>query len=286
MKVAVCGLGRMGAAFAAALAADGHEVSAWNRTPKPESTAATPAEAVRDAEVVVVMVFDGPAADAVLLGPHGVASGACPGALVVNATTLAPHEARRLESGVRAAGLRYLEAPVLGSVPAVRKKALHVLTAGDEDDARAAEPVLLAWSREGSRRHTGPVGTAAGFKLIANLTLGTAMGALHDAVQLGAVLELPRTQVLDVLQMGPLGHVVGRKRERLDQDAYEDADFTVDGLVKDLTLAVSVVEDASAATGVLPMAEAAAGLAKRAAARGDGAGSLDLAVLARTPDLR
>lgn len=100
MKVAVCGLGRMGRAFAEALVADGHEVTGWNRTPRGVPgvpMAATAADAARGAEAVVVTVFDGPAAEAVLLGPGGVLDGvaAAPGTVVVNATTLGPDESGR-----------------------------------------------------------------------------------------------------------------------------------------------------------------------------------------------
>jgi 3-hydroxyisobutyrate dehydrogenase len=277
VKVAVCGLGRMGTAFAEALAADGLELTVWNRTPRDVAgarTAVTAADAARDADAVVVMVFDGPASESVLLGPEGVTAGAAPGTLVINATTLAPAESRHLARGVRAADLRYLEAPVRGSVPAVRTGALRVLTGGQEEDAREAEPVLRAWSHAGTRRHTGPVGSASALKLVANLGLGTAVAALHDAVVLGDGLGLPREDVLDILQEGVFGHLVAGQRDRLSQDAYEGGDFTVAALAKDLALATAAVDEP------LTVAAAAARLTARTAQQD---GSLDVAVLGRTP---
>ena len=277
MKAAVCGLGRMGAVFAAGLAAAGHELVVWNRTPReaPDGArrAATPAEAAWDAEAVVVMVFDGPAAESVLFGPDGVAEGAAPGTLIVNATTLAPEESRELARRAEAAGLRYLEAPVLGSVPAARAGTLRVLLGGARADADAAEPLLQAWSQPEGRRLVGPVGSAASLKLVANLALGTALAGLHDTVALGSRLGLDRADVLDVLQHGVLGPLVTGKRERLADDAYGEADFTVAALSKDLALATALVPDQA-------VTRAVAQLAARTAERDGGA---DGSVLGRTP---
>lgn len=264
MKVTVCGLGRMGTAFAAALVTAGHEVTGWNRTGHGPVQ-----DAVTGAEAVVLAVLDGPAARSVLAG---VAAGAAPGTLVVNASTVGPDESRQLVADAVAAGLRYVEAPVIGSVPAVRAGKLTVLVGGSAPDLAAAEPVLLAWSHAGERRWTGPVGTAAALKLVANLTLGIAAAGLRDALALGDTLGLPREQVLDLLAEGHFGRLVTAKRERLDQDSYEDADFTLAALAKDLRLAL-------AAEPALPVAEAAARTV--AAAVANGGTDQDLAALAR-----
>src|SRR4030095_15195211 len=109
VRVAVLGLGRMGTAMATALAEAGHEVTAWNRTPRTLPFCVNSmAEAIAGAEIIVVMVIDGPASQAVLDQITGSS------ALIVNASTVAPDESRAMAAG---AGLRYLEAPVLGSVP-------------------------------------------------------------------------------------------------------------------------------------------------------------------------
>ncbi|GAA0930351.1 NAD(P)-dependent oxidoreductase [Nonomuraea longicatena] len=273
MKIAVCGLGRMGTAFAEVLAADGHELTGWNRTARQipgVRPTGTPAQAAAEADAVVVMVFDGPAAEAVLLGPDGVTTGARRGTLVVNTTTLSPDESRRLAGAVIAEGLRYVEAPVIGSVPAVRARALTTLVGGTPEAARAAEPVLRSWSQAGAVRHVGPVGAATGLKLVANLGLGLALAALHEVVGLGAGFGLAREEVLDVVQGGVFGRLVEGKRARLSQDSYGEADFTLDGMVKDMTLATSATDAR------LPVAEAAARLIERVARRD---GGLDVAVM-------
>ncbi|KQV03333.1 MULTISPECIES: NAD(P)-dependent oxidoreductase [unclassified Kitasatospora] len=264
MKVTVCGLGRMGTAFAAALVTAGHEVTGWNRTGHGPVQ-----DAVAGAEAVVIAVLDGPAARSVLAG---VLAGAALGTLVINASTVGPDESRQLAAEAVAAGLRYVEAPVLGSVPAVRAGSLTVLTGGAATDVAAAEPVLLAWSHAGERRWTGPVGTASALKLVANLTLGIAAAGLRDTLALGESLGLPRGQILDLLAEGQFGRLVTAKRERLAEESYGDADFTLAALAKDLRLAL-------AAGPALPVAEAAARTV--AAAVADGGADQDLAALAR-----
>lgn len=278
MRVAVCGLGRMGTAFTHQLIAAGHEVIGWNRTPRPVdnvSVAGSLPEAVASAEVIVVSVFDGPAAREVLLGPDGIVPTASRDALVVNTTTLSPAESRELADAVAGAGFRYVEAPVVGSVPVARKAALAVLAGGKQADVDAARSVIDSWSRAGSFRYTGPAGTASALKLIANLILGTALAGIHDAVRLGADFGVDRTEVLDLLRGTPVGPLVSGKFDRLRNDDYADADFTVAGLAKDLALA----SESSPAS--LPAAEAAASLANAAINAGEG--DHDISVFGRTP---
>ncbi|MCF2530868.1 NAD(P)-dependent oxidoreductase [Yinghuangia soli] len=265
MKLAICGLGRMGTAFAEAyLKDDGFTLTAvWNRTPREiagATAAASPAAAAASADAVLLMLFDAAASAEVLFGPDGVAAGAAPGTLVVNATTVAPEESRRLAAEASAAGLRYVEAPVLGSIPAVRAGTLHVLLGGTAEDTAEADALLVPLSPAGSRRRIGPVGSAASLKLVANLALGAAVAGLHDAVRLGAELDVPREEILTVLLRSVLGRLVENKYERLRADSYGDADFTVGALAKDLGLALASTEQP------LPAVAAAHALASQAAA--------------------
>lgn len=271
LKVAVLGLGRMGAAMATALVGAGHEVRGWNRSPRSVegvSISGSPAEAVAGADIAVVMVLDGPASSAVVDGFIGSAPA---GLLVVNMSTIAPSEAVALAARCAEAGLRYVEAPVLGSIPNVEASGLTVLAGGSAADVAAAGPVFEVWTQSGRVLHTGEVGTGTGLKLVANLSLGIATAGLHDCVALGAALGLSRKAVLDILELGSLGGLVKRKRDRLDTDTYTNADFTTSALTKDLALALT------ASPSALPMAEAAHSLTSSTPP------DSDLAALATTP---
>jgi 3-hydroxyisobutyrate dehydrogenase-like beta-hydroxyacid dehydrogenase len=281
-RLAVCGLGRMGAAMAQAQLADGHPVTVWNRSPAAAKEladagagmAATPAEAARGADAVVLMLFDGDACEQVLSGPDGVLAGAAPGTLLINLSTVGPDQSAAFGARAAAAGLRYVEAPVLGSVPAVRSGTLTVLAGGAAEHVDAAGPVLGVWCRGGRLIRTGPVGTASALKLVANLSLGVVAAGMRDAVRLGEDFGLPRELVLDTLALGAFERIAGRSRERLTADDYDGAPFTLAALAKDLDLALS------RARRPLPVAAAARDTAADAVAHGDAA--LDIAALART----
>lgn len=278
-RVAVCGLGRMGTAMAQTLLAAGHPVTVWNRTPSAVAAlagqgavaAASPAAAAAEAAVVVLMLFDGNACERVLSGPDGVLAGAAPGTLVLNLSTVGPEESAAFAERARAGGLRYVEAPVLGSVPAVRAGSLTILAGGTAGDVAAVTPVLAVW---GSPRHTGEVGTATALKLVANLALGVVAAGMRDAVRLGEDFGLPRDLVLDTLALGAFERVAGRSRERLGADDYDGAPFTLGALAKDLDLALA------RARRPLPVAAAARDTARDGVAHGDA--DADIAALART----
>ncbi|MGW4998798.1 nuclear transport factor 2 family protein [Streptomyces hydrogenans] len=296
--IAVLGLGRMGAAMAARLAAQGWDVVGWTRsgrafgaadTTDPADTGAAdttdsggsgsaggfeatkgiggavrtvgdPKDAVARADVVILALFDGPACREVLGRVRDVLR---PDAVVVNTCTVAPAEADEL---ARLLGPSYVHAPVLGSVPAVAAGTLGILAASGHDEAADAvgeadadardaghirdaadaaaardavdrvRPVLEAL---GTVRRVDGVASAAALKLVANSGLAGAVLGLRDALRHADALGLPRTQVLDLLELGQLGGLVARKRPFLEKGASAASgggEFTVGALAKDMDL--------------------------------------------------
>src|SRR5437879_240622 len=113
MNVAFLGLGTMGAPMATnILRRGGHALTVWHRTPARAQPlvdagahlAATPADAARGADVVVLMLADPAAVDAVVAGQDGIATALAPGALVIDMSTVDPATARRVDAVVRAGG--------------------------------------------------------------------------------------------------------------------------------------------------------------------------------------
>jgi 3-hydroxyisobutyrate dehydrogenase-like beta-hydroxyacid dehydrogenase len=227
--IAVLGLGRMGAAMAARLLSLGWEVTGWTRSGRAmESvkTAGNPGDAVADADVIILALFDGPACVQVL---DRAGDSFRPGAIVVNTSTIAPAEAAALAERLGAA---YVHAPVLGSGPSVANGDLQILVGADEGTLARVRPVLDAL---GTVRPVGDAATAAALKLVANSSLAGAVVALRDSLRQGDALGLPRAQVLDVLELGQLGGLVSRKRSFLDGNPAP-AQFTVGALAKDMAL--------------------------------------------------
>ncbi|MET9862575.1 nuclear transport factor 2 family protein [Streptomyces smyrnaeus] len=229
--IAVLGLGRMGGAIATRLAAQDWDVLGWTRSGRTSGTVKTtgdPNEAVAQADLVLLTLFDGPACEQVLDDVRGSLR---TDTIVLNTSTIAPAEASRL---ARKLGPSYVHAPLLGSVPSAAAGALQILAAADQETFDRVRPVLEAL---GTVRRVDDASTAAALKLIANNSLAGAVLALRDSLRQADALALPRTQVLDVLELGQLGGLVARKRPFLaNQSDTEAAEFTIGALAKDMAL--------------------------------------------------
>jgi 3-hydroxyisobutyrate dehydrogenase-like beta-hydroxyacid dehydrogenase len=226
--VVLIGLGRMGRAMAERYAAAGWSVRTWNRSGG--GTAPTPRAAVGSGDgAVVLALFDDRACHEVLdqLGD------AVAGRLVVNTSTVSVDGAASIDERIRAAGGRYVHAPVMGSLPAVLGGSLRVLAGGSQADVAHAGRALEPLATE--VRHLGHPRDAAAAKLVANSSLAGAVLAVHHSLEAAAALGLPLSAALDVLEVGRLGEVVRGFRGRLEQPGSE-AHFTVGALVKDVGL--------------------------------------------------
>lgn len=235
--IAVLGLGRMGGAIATRLAAGDREVVGWTRSGRAAGTVRTtgdPNEAVAQADLVLLALFDGPACRQVLDGVRGSLRA---GTVVLNTSTVGPGEAAGL---ARRWGPDYVHAPLLGSVPAAAAGTLRILAAADGSTLDRVRPVLESL---GTVRPAKDAWTAAALKLIANNSLAGAVLALRDALRQAAALGLPRDQALDVLELGQLGGLVARKRPfLLGAAAADDAEFTIGALTKDMDLLATATD--------------------------------------------
>ncbi|NBE50961.1 nuclear transport factor 2 family protein [Streptomyces boluensis] len=246
--VAVLGLGRMGSAVAARLAAQGWDVVGWTRSGRASGTSGTsgasgtfrttgdPHDAVAKADLVLLALYDGPACEQVL---DDIRDSLRTDTLVLNIGTVDPAEASLL---ARRYGRSYIHAPVLGSVPAAASGGLRILAAAEPEALDRAGPVLEAL---GTVLRYDDAATAAALKLVANHSLAGAVLALRDALRQADALALPRAQALDVLELGQLGGLVARKRPFLTGQlgagaatgtGAGTAEFTVGALLKDLAL--------------------------------------------------
>lgn len=260
MRIAFLGLGRMGVAMAGHLLAD-HDVVLWNRTPGKAGplleAGATEASSVRQAaegvDAVVLMLYGPPSVGDVL--PDVVAA-APSGALVVNCTTVSPADAHGFAKA--AERLRYVDAPVAGTVGPATDGTLGVLGGAAEADWDAALPVLHAFGDPAKVRRVGAVGAGSAMKLCNNLALGFTIAGVGEALRLGRDLGLDRAALLDVLAGTPLGGMVAYKRPMLDSEDYTPPSFSLDLLAKDLDLAVHAAEsDLPVTSAVLSSARAA-----------------------------
>jgi 3-hydroxyisobutyrate dehydrogenase-like beta-hydroxyacid dehydrogenase len=254
----------MGVPMAARLLAASHDVMVWNRTPgragelveAGATEAGSPAEVAAGAEVVVTMLADPPAVEAVVAEAAGAMDA---GATLVEMSTIGPEAVRSLAAGVPA----MLDAPVLGSVPQATEGTLKIFVGGDASVFDRCRPVLDAM---GTPRHLGPLGAGAAMKLVANSILGALMGGLAEALALADAFELEESAVLDILAESPIGVTVKGKRNFIESGVYP-ANFKLALAAKDLRLVTSAATSAGVE---LRMAAAARSWLERADEHGLG----------------
>ncbi|MEV4490026.1 NAD(P)-dependent oxidoreductase [Micromonospora coxensis] len=216
-EIAVLGTGHMGAAIARRLLATGHRVTVWNRTPARADAlaeagaeiAATPSRAVAEADLVIIMLADSAAVEAVLFGTDdddAPVTALRDGATVVQMSTIGPDQVRAIAARLPDS-VALLDAPVGGSVDTVEAGALTIFAGGPPTIIDSAEPTLESL---GAIRRCGPVGAGSSLKLVTNTALVTAFGALHDTLSVAETVGVDRAAALDVLRAGALGGVITR----------------------------------------------------------------------------
>jgi 3-hydroxyisobutyrate dehydrogenase-like beta-hydroxyacid dehydrogenase len=246
--VAILGTGKMGGAMARRLVASGFDVTLWNRTPdKAEAlhlgrVAATPADAARDADVIISSLTNEAAIRDVYLGEHGVLRSAA-GKLLIEMSTAGPEVVEALDREAQAHGAHLLEAPVVGSVPAVESGKLLILVAGEPADLETARPVL---ERLGDVSYVGQRGNAQRLKLIANSMLGITSTAAAELLAAGVALGLERAQVFSILVRFAPG--LGARERGFLHDEHTPTMFAVRDLLKDLDLGLRAYGNAGVAT--------------------------------------
>jgi 3-hydroxyisobutyrate dehydrogenase len=256
----------MGVPMAAHVARAGHPLTVWNRTPGKAGDlvelGATEARSVRaaveGAEVVVLMLF-GPAAVRAVL-PDVIAGAS--GALVLDASTIGPDAAHEFAKACDAGGLRYVDAPVAGSVKPATDGTLGVFLGGAADDVAQARELAELWGDPERVLHVGGVGSASALKLCVNQGLGVMAAGVGESLRLGRDLGLDRDLLLQVLSMTAYGWYLNQKRPMVEAGDYSGTTFSLDLMAKDLDLAVT------SADSDLEVTRACLDQAKRALAAG------------------
>jgi 3-hydroxyisobutyrate dehydrogenase-like beta-hydroxyacid dehydrogenase len=239
-RVAILGTGRMGSALAQRLAQAGFEPTLWNRTRARAEQAgvgrvvATPADAVRDAEVVITSLTGPEAVRAAYGGPVGALT-AAHGQVFVEMSTSGPGLLTELDPQVVATGSTLVDAPILGAPTVVLRGGAAILVGGAAADVEKVQPVLELL---GEVRHVGPLGSGARLKLVANSMLGTVTMAAAELQTAGEEAGLDRNEVFAVLTR--LVPSLEMRRSGLVDRRHEPTLFAVRDLRKDLDLALEM----------------------------------------------
>lgn len=190
MKIGIAGTGRMGLAIGERLMAQGEELVVWNRTKeraKPlvdagARMASSPAELVASVDLIITILTNAEAIDAMYRGKDGLLSGDIAGKLFMEMSTVRPETEKKLAADIKAGGGAMIEAPVGGSIAPAKQGKLIGLVGGDKKDVARAMPVLEKLCKR--IEHVGPIGAGASFKLAINLPLAVYWQTLGEALSL------------------------------------------------------------------------------------------------------
>jgi len=245
MHIGIAGIGNMGSNIGARLMEVGHKLTVWNRTAektKPlagagAAVAKTPTELTNAVEVVISLLIDAAASDAVYHGPQGLLAGDTKGKLFIEMATVTPEAQIALADAVRGAGAAYVECPVSGSVIPARAGKLLGLMGAEPADAARARPLLEQMCRR--VMHAGPVGSGAVLKLAVNLPLMIYWQALGEQLSMCKTLTIDPAELLDFLAETSGAATVLKQRmpgivAKLKNVPSSQRTFSLDGGIKDV----------------------------------------------------
>jgi 3-hydroxyisobutyrate dehydrogenase len=269
LKVAVLGAGIMGAGMAKNIAKAGHSVTVWNRTPdKAEATglptAASPAEAVRHADVVLTMLFDGATVREVI---EQAADALRPGTYWIQSTTSSPADVAKLAALAAERGVIFFDAPVLGTRQPAEAGQLSVLAAGPPEYRAAVQPIFDAvgaktvWTGADAAE-----ASATKLKLVANNWVLAVTHGAAETLALAKGLGVDPDAFFALITGGPLDMgYLHAKSQLILSDQLTPASFAVETAEKDARLIVAAGEE----NGVrLDVTAAGANRFRRAAEKG------------------
>jgi 2-hydroxy-3-oxopropionate reductase len=272
-NVGFIGLGIMGGPMSVHLANAGYTVAGYDRSAERLATlaeaggraATSTADAVRDADIVAVMVPDSPDVQAVLLGEDGVFANAKPGTLVIDFSSIRPDVTTELAGQAKEQGFRLLDAPVSGGEAGAKNAALSIMVGGDAEDFEAAKPLFDVVGK--TIVHVGPSGSGQTVKAANQLIVATNIQALAEAVVFLRAYGVDLEAALEVLGGGLAGSSVLNQKKQNMLDGNFQPGFRIALHHKDMGIVTSAAREAGV---VLPVGALVAQLMASALAVGDG----------------
>jgi 3-hydroxyisobutyrate dehydrogenase-like beta-hydroxyacid dehydrogenase len=276
-RVAVIGLGKMGLPIARNLMVRGFRVTGYRRSGSPElakeggDVAASAAEAAAEADVILSIVPTADDVEEIIAGSHGTLATLRPGTIHIEMSTIDVDRKARLRDKVQAKGGDLLDCPISGSPGMVAPRLATTFASGDKRSVDQVKPVLDAIS--GPWIYTGPFGTGARMKYVANLLLAVHTVAAAEAMALARRSGLDPQLVQMTLDNSIASSAIWKQRGPL---MAERAWTPAPGPVSTLHPILEQIEEHAASTGLSASVFAAA---KEVfdQALADGRGDLDIA---------
>ena len=240
MNIGIIGLGIMGSRMAANLLKHGHSITVYNRTKAKANElvdagahwADSAAALAAQVDVVLTMLADPAAVEMTALGDDGFLQAMQPDAIWMDCSTTNPSFAQRMADAATQHGVRFVDAPVAGSLPQAEQAQLVFIVGGDAALVAQLQPIFDAAGR--AVNHVGEKpGMGNALKLVINHMLATSMLAFAEGLVLGEALGIEREKLFDTLIGGPVtAPFAGSKRGRIEAGDYS-AQFPLQWMQKD-----------------------------------------------------
>lgn len=246
-KVAFIGLGVMGYPMAGhLLKKGGHDLTVYNRNAAKAAawvkehgagkTAATPAEAAKDAEFVFSCVGNDDDVRAVTLGKDGAFASMRKGAVFIDNTTVSAKIARELYAAAKPLGFDFLDAPVSGGQGGAVNGVLTVMVGGDQAPFDRAKPIMDSYAR--FAKLIGPSGSGQLTKMVNQICIAGVVQGLAEGVHFAQNAGLDVAAVIETISKGAAGSWQMDNRWKAMSEGKYDFGFAVDWMRKDLSIAI------------------------------------------------
>ena len=247
-KIGFIGLGIMGQGMSHNLLKAGFDLTVWNRTAgrmEPlaaagAKTAESPAQVTAVSDIVIICVSDTPDVQALVLGENGILSGARPGTLVVDCSTISPQVTRQLAAELAKQEVHLLDAPISGGSEGAANGTLSIMVGGEAAQFERALPVLQAMGR--TITHVGPTGAGQTVKLVNQILVVGTMLAVGEALLFADAGGLDLEKTLAAVSQGAAGSwmLSNRGPQVIERDWRPG--FTIDLQQKDLRLVLEAAD--------------------------------------------
>lgn len=249
MRVAFAGLGVMGYPMAGHLASAGHDVVVYNRTAEKAAawcaeyagrSAATPAAAARDAELMLTCVGNDDDVREIMLGANGIVDALPAGAVIVDHTTTSATVAREIASAAAKHSIGFADAPVSGGQAGAENGRLTVMLGGDESTVSRIGPVLDAYAK--AVTHIGPVGSGQLAKMVNQICIAGIVQGLAEGLHFAKRAGLDAAKVVEAISAGAAQSWQMDNRWETMVAGRFDFGFAIDWMRKDLGIALEEAE--------------------------------------------
>jgi 3-hydroxyisobutyrate dehydrogenase-like beta-hydroxyacid dehydrogenase len=205
------------------------------------TAAASPAEVADQADIIISMIPDDAALEAVAAGPQGIFENAGQDRIYIDMSTVSPATSARIGEAAENKGVQFLRAPVSGSTESAVNAALTILVSGPED---AFDRCRAIFEKLGQKVfHVGPGDQARYLKLLINMMVGITSAMTAEALTFGKRGGIDWDQMIDLINNSVVASpLIGFKVQLLKEREFAPM-FTATQMAKDFDLALDTARE-------------------------------------------